>query len=298
MTSPLATSAAAPSPTNVEVHGRQHARLQRREVGQLPLGVLRVRHVIHQHGRLLVGFEGLPIPAYDVVGCHRLDVAELMHQIRAQQHPVGFLEQHARVPPMRQVRRWHEAEPVPSSLKDLVRLQPARRTIREVGDIDHRAELSAHRGGVRGFRQPFVECAAFVDLEVAPADPAKARGIDQRRNRLAHRRKHPAHARMKQQRLVVSEKEVIELKVEGRHVQADSIQVRGDFVDARSHAVSLQAPLGVNIEEVSRHGAPLHGDTRQSPRPDRPFAVALTFALSWGAFVVVVGPGSLVNTNR
>jgi hypothetical protein len=42
---------------------------------------------------------------------------------------------------------------------------------------------------------------------------------------------------------VVSDEEVVELKVEGRHVQTDSIQVRGDSVDSRSHAVSLQAPL-------------------------------------------------------
>jgi hypothetical protein len=43
---------------------------------------------------------------------------------------------------------------------------------------------------------------------------------------------------MKQQWFVVSDEEMIELQVEGRHVEADAIQVRGDFVDARAHVVS------------------------------------------------------------
>jgi hypothetical protein len=141
---------------------------------------------------------------------------------------------------MRQMRCRHEAEAVPSRDEGLVRLQPARRPVREIRDVDHRAEFSAHWDGVWGFRQPFVERAALVDLEVAPADPAKARGIDQRRHGLAHRRKHASHARVEQQRLVVSDEEVIELEVESRHVHTDPIQILGDFVDSRSHDVSLQ----------------------------------------------------------
>src|SRR5262245_18721679 len=139
---------------------------------------------------------------------------------------------------MRQMRRGNEAEPVPSSPEYLVRLQPARRPVREIADVDHRARFPAHWRGVWGDRQPLVERAAFVDLEVTPTDPAKLLGIDQRRHRLAHRGKHPSHARVKQQRLIVSDEEVVELKVEVRHVQTDSVQVSGDFIDASSHTVS------------------------------------------------------------
>jgi hypothetical protein len=223
------------------VHGRQRARPQRSELRQLPLRVLRVRHVIHQHRRPLVGFKRLSITAHDVVTRHRLDVTELVHQVRAEQHAVGLFVQDAGVPPVGEVRRRNEAEPVPSSPEDLVRLEPARRAIREVGDVNHRADLSAHGRGVRGCRQPFVERAAFINLEVAPTDPAEAGGIDQFGDRLAHCRKHPAHARVKQQRLLVFHEEVVELKVEGRHVQTDSIQVGCDFVDSGIHVVLSRA---------------------------------------------------------
>jgi len=46
---------------------------------------------------------------------------------------------------------------------------------------------------------------------------------------------------VKQQRLVVADEEMIELQVEVRHVHRDSIQVRGDFVDPRTHMASLNA---------------------------------------------------------
>jgi hypothetical protein len=74
---------------------------------------------------------------------------------------------------------------------------------RVVLEIDHRADLAAGGRGVRGAREPFVQCAALVDLEVAPADPAKRYGIDETGHRLVQRRKRPPHAGVEQQRLIV-----------------------------------------------------------------------------------------------
>ena len=174
----------------------------------------------------------MPVASRDVGGRDRFEVADLVQQVRAQQHAVGLLEQHAGVPAVRQMRRGHEAEPVATRLEPLVDAQRTRRAVREVVDVDHRADDADDRGRLGGNRQPLVERAALVHLEVAPADPPQRRRVDHFRQRLAHLREHPAHAGVEEERLLVADQEMIELQIERLGIHADAVEIRGHFVDS------------------------------------------------------------------
>jgi len=78
-------------------------------------------------------------------------------------------------------------------------------------------------------REPVVEGAAFVHLEVAPADPPDRRRIQNTRNGVAHIREHTAHPGVEEERLLVANQEVIELQVNLRDVDRDAEQVGGQF---------------------------------------------------------------------
>jgi hypothetical protein len=73
---------------------------------------------------------------------------------------------------------------------------------------------------------------------MAPADPPQRCRVDQLSDGLLNRRKHPPHSRVKQQRLVVFDEEMIELHVELGMKNGDAIQIRRDFVDFRHGTTS------------------------------------------------------------
>src|SRR4029079_7763457 len=131
-------------------------------------------------------------------------VADLVEEIRAEERTGVLFEQDAGVPAVRQVRGGNVPVLVAAGFDHLVLRKAAGRTNGEVLDVDRGAHLAADGLGARSNREPGVQCAALVNLEVTPADPAQSGGVDQRRNRVADLGEHPTHAGMKQQRLVVS----------------------------------------------------------------------------------------------
>ena len=146
-----------------------------------------------------------------------------MQQIRAQEDSIPLFEQHARIPAVGQVWRRDIGETVPARFEDLPRLEAARRPIREIRQVDHRAAFAAGRRGLRRHGQPLVERAALVDLEVAPANPAKSGRVDDLRHCIANVGKHATHTRMKEQWLVVFDQEMVELQVDRGDVDANAV---------------------------------------------------------------------------
>ena len=115
---------------------------------------------------------------------------------------------------MGQMRGRDQSIAVASRVDRLVGSQPPRRTIGKVVQVHERADLGADRLRLRRLGEPLVQRAAFVDFEVAPADPPQCGRVDDLCDRLTDRREHPAHARVKQERLLVADDEVIELQVD------------------------------------------------------------------------------------
>jgi len=96
-----------------------------------------------------------------------------VEEIGAEEQPAALLEQNTGVPAVRQVRCRNEAEAVAAGLDHLVSGQTTRRAAGEVLDVDERPDLAAGCLRARRNREPVVEGAAFIDLEVTPADPAE-----------------------------------------------------------------------------------------------------------------------------
>ena len=221
-----------PSPSNADpCIAASTLRFERRQLLHVPARLRRERQVVHQHRMILIGGDGVFVSPDDVAAGDRLEIADLMEEIRAEQHPVA---------PRRTARRHPSrvagAASAPTGSdgarsQDLARPQRARRTRREILHVDHGADLTA--GGLRVGRdgEPFVQRAALVHFEVTPANPAQRGRIDQAGHRLAHLREHPPHAGVEQQRLLVLDEEVVELQVELRSENRDSEDVWGDFVD-------------------------------------------------------------------
>lgn len=85
---------------------------------------------------------------------------------------------------------------------------------------------------VRRHGQPIVQGTDLVYFKMAPTNPSEGGGIDQAGNRFEQFGKHAAHARVVEQGFVISDEEVIELKVERFDVDADTKKIGGDFVDS------------------------------------------------------------------
>jgi len=120
---------------------------------------------------------------------------------------------------------------VSSGVQDFTGLQCTGRTDREVLHVDHRSDLAARCLCAWRCREPLVERAAFVHLEVAPAYPPQRGRIDDARYGVPHFREHPAHAGVKKQGLIVLDEEMVELQVELGNVNRKAEDVRCDFVD-------------------------------------------------------------------
>src|SRR5213596_3291718 len=96
-------------------------------------------------------------------------------------------------------------------------------------------------------RVPAVQRAALVGLEVAEADPTDTRGVDDLGHRVAHHGEHLARPGVEEERLVVTDQELVELEVglgdEGR----DAEEV-GRNLGHLGHAVTC---LPVSVWEVA-----------------------------------------------
>src|ERR1035437_1417574 len=98
----------------------------------------------------------------DVVAGDRLDVSVLMKQIRAKQHALRFLEQQARVPAMRNLRRVEEAKSMTTGGENLaVGHRPGRAQRDEVVHPDAFADDATERRGCGCELLPFGEPAAL-----------------------------------------------------------------------------------------------------------------------------------------
>src|SRR5215510_11210042 len=129
------------------------------------------------------------------------------------------------------MRCRHPPEPMAAGIQSLVGRQAARRPDREVLDVDCRSDLAARPLRVRRDREPVVQRAAFVDLEMTPANPPQRGRVDDPGDGIANLGKHLSHAGVKQQRFLVTDEKVVELQIELRDVDGDAKQVLGDFVD-------------------------------------------------------------------
>jgi hypothetical protein len=76
-----------------------------------------------------------------------------------------------------------------------------------------------------------LSATAFVHLEVAPANPPQRGRIDEARYASRTSGKHPAHAGVKEQGLIVLDEEMVELQVELGNVNRKAEDIRCDFVD-------------------------------------------------------------------
>ena len=141
---------------------------------------------------------------------------------------------------MRQMRGLNEAKPPLARYEHLVALQHARLAVGEIVDVDERTDEAAKRRRRGREREPLVQRAAFVGFEMAEADMADGRGIDQARHGLAQLGEHGAKPRMEQQGLVIADEEVVEAEPQSRCVDADAEHVRRDLGDL-GHAALLSA---------------------------------------------------------
>src|SRR5919202_431388 len=96
-------------------------------------------------------------------------VASEARPVRRRQRAVPLLEQHPRVPAVRQVWGWAKAVAVLASRQDLTRRQHTRGAQRKVVDAQPRAEEAAHWLCRRRQLQPLIQRAALVAFEVAEA---------------------------------------------------------------------------------------------------------------------------------
>jgi hypothetical protein len=97
-----------------------------------------------------------------------------------------------------------------------------------------------------------VEGAALVHLEVAPTDPARRRRINHAGDGVTDLGKHFPHTSVEQQRLIVFDDELVELRVELRHQHRDREQ---------SGAISSIRAIA-HLLTPSRSGRPERGSAR------------------------------------
>lgn len=125
-------------------------------------------------------------------------------QIAAEQRGGALVEQHAGIPPVRDVRRVDPAQAPPADLQHLAIREHARRAIGDIIERDHHAGLAMRGLGLWRDGEPFVERPAVVRLVVAEADPAQPLRRDD-----AREQEHPPKTGLEQQRLVAQHQELV-----------------------------------------------------------------------------------------
>src|ERR1700745_664952 len=113
-----------------------------------------------------------------------------MKEVGAEKRLARLLEQHTRIPAVRDVRRAIEPIAILASGEYVFRRHTAGRAD---GKIIHAHELADKRADGLGLGRnlkPIIERADFVGLEVAPSDVTELGRVDNLRDRLAQRREH------------------------------------------------------------------------------------------------------------
>ena len=139
---------------------------------------------------------------------------------------------------MRHVGGRAEAVALGPRLKRFAVLQQLRRPSREIHQVDDSGDEPADRLRVRGQREPIVERAPLVGLEVTAVDPTQLAGLDEPQHGFLEVRKHAAQAGVHQQRLVVADEKVVELHADLRVHDRQAEDVGSDLINAR-HVAEL-----------------------------------------------------------
>src|SRR5215471_12413063 len=122
-----------------------------------------------------------------------------------------------------------ESKPVFASVQHVIRRHPVCRAYREIIYRDKFANERANRLRLGREFEPVIQAAAFIGFKMTPGDVPELRGVDQRGDCLAKSGEHGFEPGMEQQRLIVADKEMIELHVEVRDVYGKAEQIRRDF---------------------------------------------------------------------
>src|SRR5512135_302311 len=107
-----------------------------------------------------------------------------------------------------------EAEPILPGVEYVLFQNPTRRPGREIGNVDECRHDGAKRLCKRGHLEPLVQGAALVRLEMTESDPPDRRGVNDPRHAVMYEREHALHPGMEEQRLLVLDEEMVELKFE------------------------------------------------------------------------------------
>ena len=162
-----------------------------------------------------------------------------MKEVRTEQCLARFFKQHTRIPPVRKVRGAMEPKAVFARAQDILSRHAARGADGEIIHAHELADEGADRLGLGRQLQPLVERADFVGFKVTPGDVAEFRRINQRGHGFPQRREHPLESRVKEQRLLVANEEMVELHVELRDIDGEPKQVRGNFIDGSHGGAGL-----------------------------------------------------------
>lgn len=214
------------------MHGGERPRLQVRQLSKDAAGVVSVRDVAGKRA----GFrpdQGFARAIGNAGVCERLHITPLVKKIRAEQSAIGLFEQNAGIPSVRNVWRRAEAETIVSGGE---RFFPGNRMGGAESEIVYAhqgAHQTTNRFSGRSESQPFVQRSTLVGFEMAEADTTDAGRIDQSGHGLTHHGKHSFQAGVEQERFIVFDYKMVELKIEFGDEEGDAIDIRGDFCDRR-----------------------------------------------------------------
>jgi hypothetical protein len=99
-----------------------------------------------------------------------------VEQVGTEQRALGFFEQQARFPTVRDVRRQKHAKAILPRAEHFSICHCLRRTAPHIVDAHDFADETTHGDRLRRERLPFRERAAFIGLEMTEADPPERGG--------------------------------------------------------------------------------------------------------------------------
>jgi len=145
-----------------------------------------------------------------------------------------------------------EAKPVFPRVDNLLLRDPAGRPDGEIGEVDERRHDRTKRLRLRSRLEPLVQGSTFVRLEMAETQPPDRCGIDDSRDGFPNVRKVALHAGVKEQRLVILDEELIELKLVVVVVVRNAVDVGCDLGDVRHDSLLRKAVVSRPARETYR----------------------------------------------
>lgn len=144
-----------------------------------------------------------------VIG-ERRPVTRMREQIATEKRPRGFLEENARLPIVRNMRRIDVPHASPPQINDFVIGQSARLPIRQIVKRNHATESAVRDFGARGRGEEIVHCAAFIGLDMAKRNPSKPIKRHDAANRQRDKREQASRTRVEEERLIRVYEELVE----------------------------------------------------------------------------------------